>query len=78
MKDFLDSPEVKLHKLSAEHQILHNFIADKAHALDGLSAILHGLSFLDEDLAHSEMLISAISFVGNSLFEITKELKDLS
>lgn len=68
---------LKIDALEKEKKALSDAIEQSCVSLNGLSAILFGLSTADESIVDSRSLISAISFVGDSIFEISKKLEEI-
>lgn len=72
----LEDLYTKINSLEKENKELLEIINQKSIEIDGLSAILSGLSLLDKnDFIDTKMLLTAIGFVGDSLFNINQDLR---
>lgn len=73
----LEDLYTKINSLEKENKELLEIINQKSIEIDGLSAILSGLSLLDQnDFIDTKMLLTAIGFVGDSLFNINQDLRE--
>lgn len=74
----LEDLYTKINSLEKENKELLEIINQKSIEIDGLSAILSGLSLLDKnDFIDTKMLLTAIGFVGDSLFNLNQDLRDM-